>query len=154
MGNSVKLGLYFKDYASHHMTAGNRATHYFGIPMIVISLLGLLSGIVLMPQIGSLSPLIRLDGGIVLLIAGIIGYLILDYKLGTAFSFVLLGFYFIGRAIPTYLNWVIFILGWILQGIGHYTYEKKSPAFFKNLTHLLIGPFWIFAKIVGYHPKA
>src|SRR5690348_14504433 len=87
---SSKLGRYFKDYASYHTTAGNRATHYLGIPMIVISLLGLLSGIVLVPEIGSVSPLIRLDGGIILLIAGIIAYIILDYKLGAAFSFVLL----------------------------------------------------------------
>jgi uncharacterized membrane protein YGL010W len=36
-----------------------------------------------------------------------------------------------------------------MQFAGHYVWEKKSPAFFRNLTHLLVGPLWIAAKAVG-----
>jgi uncharacterized membrane protein YGL010W len=43
----------------------------------------------------------------------------------------------------------LFVFGWILQFIGHYIYEKRSPAFFQNLTHLLVGPLWILAKATG-----
>jgi uncharacterized membrane protein YGL010W len=28
-------------------------------------------------------------------------------------------------------------------------YEKKSPAFFRNVAHLLVGPLWILAKATG-----
>jgi uncharacterized membrane protein YGL010W len=40
------------------------------------------------------------------------------------------------------------VVGWILQYLGHYVYEKKSPAFYRNLVHLLVGPLWILAKAV------
>ena len=43
----------------------------------------------------------------------------------------------------------LFVVGWIFQFIGHYVYEKRSPAFFRNLAHLLVGPLWIVAKAVG-----
>ena len=43
----------------------------------------------------------------------------------------------------------IFVFGWILQGVGHYVYEKNSPAFFKNFAHLAVGQLWILAKAVG-----
>jgi uncharacterized membrane protein YGL010W len=46
--------------------------------------------------------------------------------------------------------WGIFIVGWIFQGIGHAVYEKKQPSFLSNVRHLLIGPFWLFAKWIGY----
>lgn len=147
---SPRLGSYFKDYSSFHKTKGNRITHYFGIPMIIVGLLGILSAFVFGPEnIGGLSYL-RFDGGILLLILGLCIYLYLDWKISIPFSLVLIGFYFLGRATPAYINWTFFIVGWILQGIGHKFFEKKSPAFFKNFLHLFIGPIWIFSKIIGY----
>jgi uncharacterized membrane protein YGL010W len=43
----------------------------------------------------------------------------------------------------------LFVLGWVFQFVGHYVYEKKSPAFARNLVHLLVGPLWIAARAVG-----
>jgi uncharacterized membrane protein YGL010W len=40
-----------------------------------------------------------------------------------------------------------FLGGWILQGVGHYVYEKNSPAFFRNFLHLAVGQLWIVAKV-------
>lgn len=34
-----------------------------------------------------------------------------------------------------------FVLGWILQIVGH-CFEGKPPAFLSNPIYLLIGPFW------------
>jgi uncharacterized membrane protein YGL010W len=46
----------------------------------------------------------------------------------------------------------LFVLGWILQFIGH-AFEGKPPSFFRDPTFLLIGPTWyakrIFAKLTG-----
>jgi len=41
-----------------------------------------------------------------------------------------------------------FVVGWIFQGIGHARYEKKSPAFFKNLLHLLVGPIFLWNEVL------
>mgnify|MGYP006370608533 CR=1 FL=1 len=53
---------------------------------------------------------------------------------------------FVGRALPWAVSLGLFVFGWILQFVGHYVYEKRSPAFLNNLTHLLVGPLWILAK--------
>ena len=54
-----------------------------------------------------------------------------------------------GRFVPVPAAVALFVLGWVLQFVGHYVYEKKSPAFFRNVTHLLVGPLWILAKAIG-----
>jgi uncharacterized membrane protein YGL010W len=149
MAATKKLKKYFEDYAKFHKKKGNKVTHYIGIPLIVISLFGLLGNIVIMSFDLSNSYL-QLDCGVILLILGSIWYLLLDWKITIPFIFVLCGMYFLGRALPMPVNWVLFALGWVLQGVGHAVYEKKSPAFVKNLTHLLIGPLWIFARIFNY----
>ncbi|MCM0605030.1 MAG: DUF962 domain-containing protein [Xanthomonadaceae bacterium] len=135
-----KLKAHFADYSAYHRTKGNQYSHYIGITLIVMTLLGLLSQIKVGPT----------DAG-VLLWAGAIGYcLSIDWKITIPYSFVILGFYFFGRQLPSNIAWTLFVIGWIAQGIGHYVYEKKSPAFFTNLKHVFIGPLWIFAKAVGY----
>ena len=146
---SPRLSKYFKDYASHHKTKGIKITHYFGITMIVVGLLGFLGN----QPIGSGltgSEYFRLDGGTALLAAGLFWYIYLDWKIAIPFLLSMLGLYFLGRSLPDWLNLTGFVIGWILQGIGHAVYEKNTPAFSKNLLHLLTGPLWIFAKLIGY----
>ena|SRR5436190_4184132 len=41
----------------------------------------------------------------------------------------------------------LFIVGWILQFIGHY-FEGKPPEFFKDYRFLFVGLRWWFKKIV------
>jgi uncharacterized membrane protein YGL010W len=43
---------------------------------------------------------------------------------------------------------LLFVVGWILQFIGHY-FEGKPPEFFKDRRFLLVGLRWWFKKIVG-----
>jgi uncharacterized membrane protein YGL010W len=131
---SPLLERYFSDYAEFHQTEGNKWFHMFGIPMIVIGTFGLLGTI----------------GGAVLWVASLSWYLFLDWKIAVPFGVNALGLYFLGRELPLPLLWSLFILGWIFQFVGHYHYEKKSPAFMKNVEHLLIGPLWVFARFVGF----
>ncbi len=145
-----RLAKYFHDYASFHQTRGNQLTHVFGIIMIVISLLGLLGRVCPSSMCLAWSEFFRLDAGTLLIVATLPFYFILDWKITLPYAFVMMGLYFLGRTLPTPVCWILFVGGWILQGIGHYVFEKKSPAFFRNFTHLFIGPLWIFAKFVGY----
>jgi uncharacterized membrane protein YGL010W len=145
---SPKLKSYFQDYDAYHRTTGNEICHCLGIPLIVVSLLGLLSGLTFGPSGFFGSPLLRVDGGLALWAVGTLWYMLLDWKMGFSFSFVVLGGYFFGRTLPAEALWTLFVLGWIFQGVGHSVYEKKSPAFFRNVTHLLIGPLWIFSRLM------
>ncbi len=135
-----RLFPYLNDYAGYHRTPGNQLMHAIGLPMIVITTLGLFSSI----------EILRIDLGVALWLLGSLAYLYLDWKIALPFSICALGFYMMGRALPLGWNLGLWTLGWILQFIGHYKYEKKSPAFYKNITHLLIGPLWLFVKLVRY----
>lgn len=55
-----------------------------------------------------------------------------------------------------FFNWrwalVLFIVGWILQFVGH-AIEGNQPAFFKNPVYLLVGPLWLLrraASVIGF----
>ena len=145
---TARMGRWFDDYASHHQTAGNKRTHQVGIPLILLGLLGLFArcGVYVLGSSG----VVQLDGGIGLWGLAGLWYLILDWKLALPFGLFSLGLYFLGRVIPVPVLFGFFILGWALQFFGHSCFEKKSPAFYSNLRHLLIGPIWIFAQWVDY----
>ncbi|HEX6177603.1 MAG TPA: Mpo1-like protein [Thermoanaerobaculia bacterium] len=128
----------FDDYASYHRTKGNKLFHRLGIPMIMLTLLGMLSRVEIGP----------IDAAIVLIAASSIYYVILDWRLGLAMILISVAMYAAGRALPMTVNVVFFVLGWIFQFIGHSVYEKKQPAFLRNFVHLLIGPLWILNDVV------
>ena len=53
-------------------------------------------------------------------------------------------------SLPVFLiNWrwalALFVLGWILQFVGH-AIEGNQPAFFKNPVYLLVGPLWLVRR--------
>jgi uncharacterized membrane protein YGL010W len=133
----------FADYASYHQTKGNKVFHRLGIPMIMFSLIGMLTYVTLF-DVGT----IRIDAAMVLIGLSSAYYFIVEWRLGIAMIAVSIVFYFLSAAIPLGLNAILFVLGWIFQFIGHKVYEHKNPAFFRNFVHLLIGPLWILNDII------
>ena len=141
---SQALRAHFDDYARFHRTAGNKACHSFGIPIIVLASLALLARV----------PLFALGGFEVTLAelaiaAFVVYYLTLDASLA---GLMLVAYALLdaaGRFIPPAPALGLFVFGWILQGVGHWVYEKNSPAFFRNFVHLAVGQLWILAKAVG-----
>lgn len=138
------LRAHFDSYAEFHRTPGNQLCHTIAIPAIVLSTLALLA----------LVPLFAVSGFTVTLadvvfVLSTIFYFRLDPPLAarlTAFTLVCL---IASRFIPFTVSMSIFVVSWIVQFIGHYVYEGKSPAFLTNLVHLLIGPLWVAAKLSG-----
>ena len=133
----------FADYAAYHQTAGNKWFHRLGIPLIVLSLLGMLTRVEII-RIGML----RIDAAIVLIALAQIVYLRLEWRLALVMLLVSIVFDFAGAALSLPLNVALFILGWVFQFIGHSVYEHRQPAFLTNAVHLLIGPLWILNDVV------
>ncbi len=133
------IGALFGDYAAYHQTRGNKWFHRFGIPMIMLTLLGMLARVPIAPHV---------DAAIVLILIAEVIYLILDWRLAALMLVVSAVFYIAGTALPLWINVALFILGWIFQFIGHAVYEKRQPAFLKNALHLLVGPLWILNDMV------
>ncbi|PYQ60525.1 MAG: hypothetical protein DMF58_07810 [Acidobacteria bacterium] len=117
----------FADYASHHQTKGNKWFHRFGIPMIMLTLVGMLARVPIAPHV---------DAAIVLIVIAEIVYAILDWRLAALMLLISAVFYLIGAALPFWINVAFFILGWIFQFVGHSVYEKRQPAFLTNALHL------------------
>jgi uncharacterized membrane protein YGL010W len=124
----------FADYGECHQTLGNKWFHRLGIPLIVLSLLGMAA------RVPWLAP--------VLVVAASVYYIVLDRLLGIAMLVVLAILAWIGFLLPFWANGAIFVTGWVFQFIGHAVYEKKQPAFMRNLVHLLVGPLWIVNGVV------
>jgi uncharacterized membrane protein YGL010W len=141
---SPTLRAHFADYASFHGTAGNKACHYIGIPLIVLALFALLARVPLVAVGGFTVTLAE-----VALVVVTAYYLTLDAVLAAIMLAASVGLLLLGRPMPVWVAAALFVLGWIFQFIGHYVYEKRSPAFYRNLAHLLVGPLWIVAKAVG-----
>ena len=133
-----KIDALFSDYAAYHQTPGNKAFHRLGIPMIMLSLIGMLARVKLGPA----------DAAMLLIVIAEIYYLTIEWRLGALMLLVSVAFYFIGLALPLWVNVALFVLGWIFQFIGHKVYEHKNPAFFRNFVHLLVGPLWILNGFV------
>ena len=129
----------FADYASYHQTKGNKWFHRAGIPLIMLSGFGMLAHVPVWN---------RIDLAMVLIVAAEVVYLILDWRLGVLMLMASAILYFIGVAIPFWINVALFVLGWIFQFVGHSVYEHRQPAFLKNGLHLLVGPLWILNDLV------
>ena len=135
---------HFSDYSSFHRTPGNKACHYVGIPLIMLSLLALLARVPLFEAGG-----FTVTAAEVLVVAATVYYLTLDTALAVIMLAAAALMAALGRGLPIPVSIGLFVLGWVFQFVGHYVYEKKSPAFARNLVHLLVGPLWIAARAVG-----
>jgi uncharacterized membrane protein YGL010W len=132
---SAKLAPWLAEYADDHRARGNQLTHAVGIPLVVLSSLGLLMPVHL---------------ALPVLLAAALWYLAMDWRIALAFAPVLAAFYLLAAELSLPAHAALFALGWVFQFIGHIVYEKRSPAFFKNLLFLPIGPLFIFAKLTGW----
>lgn len=129
------------DYGSFHRTRGNLACHGIGIPLIVFGVIAFLR---LVP-IGATGW----TAAEAVIAATVLYYATLDVLLALAMlvPFVLLDL--VARAIGDWrVGLAAFVAGWIFQGIGHARYEKKAPAFLRNLVHLLVGPLFLVNELL------
>lgn len=132
----------FADYAAYHRNAANKVCHRIGIPMIVFSLLGMLSHLVFLRE-----PF-RLDAAIVLIVVAQIVYFRLHVALAFAMLVPILAMYAGSLFVPLTVHIGLFVAGWVFQFYGHAVHEKRNPAFATNLIHLLIGPLWVLNDVV------
>jgi uncharacterized membrane protein YGL010W len=85
--------------------------------------------------------------------ATLVYYAVLSLRLAVGMALVLLAMYAgvlgLENAAGHALIWAaagIFVVGWVLQFIGHH-YEGMKPSFFKDLQFLMIGPLWLLADV-------
>lgn len=138
------------EYDKSHKNRINKILHWICVPLIVLSLLGILWSIPIPLGIDNL--LFSPNWALVFIVFVLIYYFLLSVKLGIGMLLVSAAMIIIlealsGLPIPLWLiSLVVFILAWTGQFIGH-KFEGKSPSFFKDLQFLLIGPLWLLSFI-------
>lgn len=145
-------------YAAYHRDRRNVATHFVGIPMIVLALAVLLSRPVWMTAVlpFALSP------ACALFLAATLYYLVLDVQLGVIMAIVSVLCLAAGQwlAAQSTVVWLVtgaglFLTGWALQFVGHMAYEHRKPAFVDDVIGLMIGPLFVLAEALfrfGWRP--
>jgi uncharacterized membrane protein YGL010W len=136
-------------YAAYHQDSRNVATHFVGIPMIVLAVTILLARPTLMVLGGvAVTPALLLA-----VVAALAFYLRLDVRFGLAMAVQLAlsvwaSQWFAALSTAAWLGWGLglFVLGWAIQFLGHY-YEGKKPAFVDDLVGLLVGPLFLTAEV-------
>ena len=143
-------------YAAYHQDARNKATHFFGVPMIIVSLLIPLSW----PQVQA-GPL-QISAATLFAAVVLVYYVFLDamLALGSALFmalFLVAAQWIAGRGAA--LGWstfaLLFVGGWIVQLAGH-VFEGRKPALADNLFQIFIAPIFLCAELffaLGYKPK-
>lgn len=131
-----KLNVILESYGESHQNPVNQKIHKICVPLIMWSLLGLLSEIP--------SPL---NIAYILIAAGFIYYA--RFKNASVYVVVIAQILPMMIAIHLldshfdYRHWLaIFIVAWIGQFVGH-KIEGKKPSFFEDIFFLLIGPLWV-----------
>ena len=148
MMNSVHDWL--AEYAKDHQHPVNQAIHKVCVPLIVLSLIGLLWAIPVPRAFVEISPV--LNWGTCFLLAAVVYYFILSFPLAlgmlpVALLTTLLVNGLAGLSWPLWLSaGLIFVLAWAGQFYGH-VLEGKRPAFFRDLQFLMIGPLWVLASV-------
>jgi uncharacterized membrane protein YGL010W len=129
-------------YAEYHRDKRNIATHFVGIPMILV---------------GTQAALARIGIGPINAAVGATGlatryYRALDPTYGNVMGAVLGATCAAGTAIaampgPIWLGATagLFVGGWALQFLGHY-FEGRKPAFLDDIKGLLDGPLFLVAE--------
>jgi len=144
MRNTTQLLI---QYAAYHRDQRNIITHFVGIPLIVFSV-GLL-----LTRPSFLAAGVPLTPAWVLWACASLWYVTRgSLLLGVAVSLLnavlfLAAQWLSGDSVASWLGWGVatFVLGWLLQFLGHY-YEGRKPAFVDDLIGLLVGPMFITAE--------
>ena len=135
-------------YASVHRDWRNKATHFVGIPVIIFSLLLLLS--LWRFEVGDRQWTLSLAVAIV----AVLGWMALDLGIGIVMALIMVVAWYAAHLLATALGsaqavWIaflaLFVGGWILQFLGHH-YEGKRPALIDNMFQAFIGPMFLVAE--------
>jgi uncharacterized membrane protein YGL010W len=146
-----KLDQHLIKYALYHRDERNILTHFVGVPLIVFAVIGLLYFPLMSVNTLLITP------ALVIAILAMLFYLALDIKLGLLMSgLYLLGLWGVDSIFESMnaqtasfygLFTGLFVIGWIIQFIGHY-YEGKKPAFVDDLIGLLVGPLFVVVELL------
>ena len=125
-------------YGQSHQNPGNEVIHFIAIPLIMLSLVGML--VALHPFVAyafvaaSMVYYARLS--VVFFVTMVV------WSALTIAVVLMMG----ANVLP--ISVAIFVGAWILQFVGH-KMEGKKPSFFEDIQYLWVGPLFVLSKLFG-----
>ncbi|MDP1743006.1 MAG: DUF962 domain-containing protein [Polaromonas sp.] len=125
-------------YGESHQNPKNEIIHFIAIPLIMLSLLGMIFGLHPYAAYAFIGASMVYYARLSLVFFGTM----------VVWSAILLALvHAMGeRVLPLSLG--IFIGAWILQFVGH-RLEGKKPSFFEDIQYLWVGPLFVLSKLFG-----
>jgi uncharacterized membrane protein YGL010W len=143
-------------YAAYHQDARNKATHFIGVPAIILALF------IPLAWIGFDAGGLTITAAMLFAAVVLMYYFFLDVPLALAMLVITTALVWIGDQIAglgTTQGWiwfaVLFVGGWILQLVGH-GFEGRKPALADNLFQIFVAPIFLAAELffaLGYKPQ-
>ena len=143
-----KIDFWLDKYAESHQNSTNKLIHWFCVPIITFTLLGLLSFI----KFSFLRY--NINFSYILFLFALLIYIRLSLSLtigmgvfagGSILIINKISHIFTSNELITYYI-IAFIVAWIGQFIGH-KIEGKKPSFVEDIKFLLIGPAWLLSFV-------
>jgi len=138
------------EYGESHGNPVNKAIHWICVPLIALTVIGLLWALPVPQAFTDISPI--MNWGMLFMMASVVYYFILSPSLGLGMVAVLALFsvallWLDSLPIPLWqICLTVFVLAWVGQFIGHVA-EGKRPSFFKDIQFLMIGPLWLLSFV-------
>ena len=125
-----KIDQLLAHYAESHRDPRNERIHFVAIPLIMVSLLGLLF---------ALHPWVAY--------AFVLASLVYYPRLSPVWlaTMTVVSAVAMGERVLT-VSITVFVLAWIAQFVGH-KLEGRKPSFFEDLQYLWIGPIFVLSKL-------
>jgi uncharacterized membrane protein YGL010W len=146
MSGSKTANQWFDEYGESHQNKINKTIHWVAVPIIFLTVVGLLWSIPV-PELFSSVP--YLNWASIGMAIAILFYIRLSFPIAIGMFFISLGclaitswYEGIGHWAVWKMSLAIFVVMWVFQFIGH-KIEGKKPSFFKDIQFLLIGPAWL-----------
>jgi len=141
-------------YKSVHLNQKNINTHFIGVPLIVLAVTLMLSTVgfaITFDDLLSMPLTLHFTLAMVIFTVVALYYLVLHRLLALGMLVYILTNLLVAHLLSGieglfYIAIGIFVLGWVIQFLGHY-YEKAKPAFVDDLSQFLIGPLFLMAEV-------
>jgi uncharacterized membrane protein YGL010W len=144
------VDIWLEEYGESHQNPVNKSIHWICVPLIALSLVGVLWDLPVPRAFADISPV--MNWGMLFLMASIVYYFILSPRLALGMVIVIAGFVLALWWLDTLstplwqISVAIFVAAWIGQFIGH-AIEGQKPSFFEDLQFLMIGPLWLLSFV-------
>ena len=142
-------------YAAYHRDRRNIVSHFVGVPIIVFAV-----GVLLARPTVMLGGLALTPAWIVCALACVWyltrGSLVLGIAVSIGVAVLMWFAHGLAAGVAASLAWGagLFVVGWVIQFIGHW-YEGRKPAFVDDVIGLLVAPMFIVAEALfdlGWNP--